>query len=557
MKPNTQYTKSGDINIAYQIFGSGPVDLIYIPGWVSNIDWMWSCPEFAHFLLELGKMARVILFDKRGTGLSDRVAEVSTLEQRMDDIRAVMDAAGCQKAVLFGHSEGGSASALFAATFPHRTISLITFGAYARRRYATYYPWGPTDQERQVMYDLVEKNWGESGEPYARLLAPSKANDSIFIDWLSNYIRSSATPEAALKLIKMNAAVDVTNILSSINVPTLIMQRNNDQNVNLAEGHFLADRIKGSKFVELEGSDNLFWVGNMDATLKEINSFISDLRPRDKDEKRLFTLMTARVISPKKSVGDDHWKSINETIETHQGQVIYRNGHNFLSNFKGPSKAAYCSLDLMKIAKENDIKLAIGIHIQECSLASSIEGETKLFVESILDPAEPNQIYVTQTVRYLLAGTRLYFEPYSRVNFETISGESLQLFTIVTNDLTEGIHSNGFPKKLIQNDSFVQQALKIINLNLNNQSFGVMMLGKEIGLSERQLQRKIKIIFNKAPGQLISQVRLLKAKELLQKDNNITEVAYQTGFTNPSYFSKLFKQAFGLSPSDYRNQLTE
>ena len=158
IKPATQYTKSGCINIAYQVIGSGPVDLVYIPGWVSNIDWMWACPELVEFLTELGKIARVILFDKRGTGLSDRVVELSTLEERMDDIRAVMDAVDSKKAVLFGHSEGGSVSALFAATYPNRTISLITFGVFAKRRYSPEYPWAPTDEERQRVYDMIENH---------------------------------------------------------------------------------------------------------------------------------------------------------------------------------------------------------------------------------------------------------------------------------------------------------------------------------------------------------------------------------------------------------------
>ncbi|MEM8969276.1 MAG: alpha/beta hydrolase, partial [Bacteroidota bacterium] len=174
MKPITQYTKSGRINIAYQVFGSGSIDLVYIPGWVSNIDWMWACPELVDFLQELGKIARVILFDKRGTGLSDRVVELSTLEERMDDIRAVMDAVGSEKAVLFGHSEGGSVSALFAATYPNRTISLIAFGAFAKRKYSSDYPWAPTDEERQAVYDMIENSWG-SGDMDLASLAPSKA----------------------------------------------------------------------------------------------------------------------------------------------------------------------------------------------------------------------------------------------------------------------------------------------------------------------------------------------------------------------------------------------
>ncbi|MBK8503066.1 MAG: alpha/beta hydrolase [Saprospiraceae bacterium] len=268
MKPNTQYTKSGRINIAYQVFGDGIVDLVYIPGWVSNIDYMWSCPELVEFLTSLSRIARVILFDKRGTGLSDRIVELSTLEERMDDIRAVMDAVGSKKAVLFGHSEGGSVSALFAATYPERTISLITFGVFAKRRYAPDYPWAPTDEERQAVYDMIENGWG-SGDMNLASLAPSKAHDARFMDWLASYFRSGASPSAALNLTRMNTEVDIIGILHSIKVPTLLMQRTHDIDVKIEEGRFISRHIPGAKFVEFDGYDHLFWVGNTKRFLKK------------------------------------------------------------------------------------------------------------------------------------------------------------------------------------------------------------------------------------------------------------------------------------------------
>ncbi|MFZ1786908.1 MAG: alpha/beta hydrolase, partial [Saprospiraceae bacterium] len=274
MKPETRYTKSGRINIAFQSFGNGPVDIVYIPGWVSNIDWMWSCPELVAFLKELGQIGRVILFDKRGTGLSDRMIELSTLEERMDDIRAVMDAVNSEKAVLFGHSEGGSVSALFAATYPNRVISLITFGAFAKRRYSEDYPWAPTNEERSKVYDLIENNWG-GGNMNLSTLAPSKANDKTFMDWLANYFRSGASPSAALVLTKMNTEVDIIGILHSIKVPTLLLQRVNDIDVKIEEGRFIASRIPGAKLIEFEGDDHLFWAGNMEEVLLEIKSFIA------------------------------------------------------------------------------------------------------------------------------------------------------------------------------------------------------------------------------------------------------------------------------------------
>jgi len=246
--PTTQYTKCGNINIAYQVFGSGSVDLVYIPGWVSNIDLMWSCPELVDFFKELGKIARVILFDKRGTGLSDRNIELSTLEDRMEDINAVMNAVGSEKAILFGHSEGGSVSALFSVIYPHKVISLITFGIFAKRKHAIDYPWAPTDEERQEVYEMIENDWCNENMQL-ETLAPSKANDEEFMSWLARYFRSGASPSAALKLTKMNTDVNIIDILKFINIPTLVMQRRDDVDVKIEEGKFVSERIKNSKFV--------------------------------------------------------------------------------------------------------------------------------------------------------------------------------------------------------------------------------------------------------------------------------------------------------------------
>ena len=268
-KPRTQYTKAGDINIAYQVFGSGSIDLVYIPGWVSNIDWMWSCPELVSFLHELGKIARVILFDKRGTGLSDRTVDFSSLEERMEDIQADMNAAGSDREVIFGHSEGGSVYSLFAATYPDKVISLITFGVFAKRRYSRDYPWAPTDEERNEVYEMIEHRWGCDNMEIEKL-APSKVNDPVFMNWLASYFRFGASPSAAMVLTKMNTEVNITDILKSVKVPTLILQRTNDIDVKIEEGRYMSQQIKGSRFVEFDGDDHLFWVGNTDEVLNEI-----------------------------------------------------------------------------------------------------------------------------------------------------------------------------------------------------------------------------------------------------------------------------------------------
>ncbi|WP_234571301.1 alpha/beta fold hydrolase [Rhodohalobacter sp. 614A] len=549
MKPTTQYTKSGRINIAYQVFGSGSIDLVYIPGWVSNIDWMWTCPELVHFLEELGKIARVILFDKRGTGLSDRVVELSTLEERMDDIRAVMDAVGSEKAVLFGHSEGGSVSALFAATYPNRVISLITFGIFAKRRYAAEYPWAPTDKERQVVYDMIENSWG-SGEMNLETLAPSKAHDKTFMDWLANYFRSGASPSAAMVLTKMNTQIDIIDILGSIKVPTLIMQRTNDIDVKIEEGRFIAERIKGAKFVEFPGKDHLFWAGNTNEILEEMKSFILNIKPPRSYQEQLFTIVATRITSPEnKSV--DYQALIQQYVEQYRGNIVQWNNHTFIATFEGPSKAVHCSIDLMDAFRDKNAGLSTAIHIKEAAVdeAHFIRDETKKFFDSILQQAQRNQILLTQTVKNLLSGAGLSFNPF-KTFFDTQSGETFSLFSVI-DQMDGGNHqASPYPKQFPQNGSLLENVLQSIDSHLDDESFGVETLCKEIGISERQLQRKLKAVTNKSPIQLISSVRLHRAKELLLgSDQNIAEIAYQTGFSSPSYFSKCFKKEFGLSPS--------
>lgn len=551
MKPPTQYTKSGRINIAYQVFGSGPIDLVYIPGWVSNIDWMWACPELVNFLQGLGKVARVILFDKRGTGLSDRVVELSTLEERMDDIRAVMDAVGSQKAVLFGHSEGGSVSALFAATYPNRTISLITFGIFAKRRYAPDYPWAPTDQERQLLYDMIENSWG-SGDMQLESLAPSKSHDKAFMDWLANYFRSGASPSAAMVLTKMNTEVDIIDILGSIHVPTLIMQRTHDIDVKIEEGRFIAERIPGSKFVEFEGNDHLFWAGDADAVLEEIKAFIAEVKPVRNYEERLFTLVSARLIS---SDVDHQYlqERMAQVVDQYRGKIIRYDRRTLIATFEGPSKAVHCSMDLMDALKNLDTQLAIGIHIKEGLVdeAHFVSGETAAFIESILRQARPDQILVTKAVKYLLSGAGVNLVQHRTIT-ESPLEEAISLF-MVTDHLRTPVknvesNQNPFPR----NDSFLENVLQCIHEYLGNEAFGVEMLCRKMGISERQLQRKLKAVSNKSPIQLITSVRLHRAKELLllERADTVGEIAFQTGFTSPSYFSKCFKREFGISPSE-------
>lgn len=554
IKPDTRYAKSGRINIAYQVFGSGNVDLIYIPGWISNIDIMWDCPELVAFLEALGENNRVILFDKRGTGLSDRIAELSTLEERMDDIRAVMDAVQSDKAILFGHSEGGSVSALFAATYPNRTIALITFGVFAKRRYSEDYPWAPTDAERQEVYDMIENNWG-SGEMNLEALAPSKAGDPIFMNWLANYFRSGASPSAALVLTKMNTQVDIIDILSSIHVPTLMMQRLNDVDVKIEEGRFIAERIDGAVFKEFEGNDHLFWAGNTEEVLGEMQSFIADLKPFEESQQKLLALVNAKISAPVSESGEFSLISINEQnvaqqISKYRGELVSIHGGIITAFFEGPSKAVHCCLDFQNALSPANISLKAGIHMGECFMKNNelAEGATLNKTQDIFNVADDDEILVSQTIKNLLPEAELQFKVVDQVR----SAKAFAKLFKVEDRFSEKL--NIFDPKQIENAKhglLLERVMQATYENIDNESFGVELLCQEVGLSERQLQRKVKAITNKSPNQLIRSVRLHKAKEMLiKKIDGVSQIAFQTGFSNPSYFAKCFKAEFGMSPSE-------
>jgi len=297
----TKYTKCGDFNIAYQTIGEGPIDILYIPGWVSNIDMMWTEPRLAAFLTRLSLFSRLIVFDKRGTGLSDRSDEYSTMNERMDDINTVLDAANSEKAFLFSHSEGGSVSLLFSLNYPQRTLGVIGFGIFAKRRYSKSYPWAPTDKEREVSNKLIEHNWAHGNLDELRSLVPSLAQDNGFMDWLARYLRSGASPKAALILHKQCTQIDVTDILSSIKVPTLLLFRKNDIEILVEEGRYLAEHIPNSRLIEYRGRDHLFWTGDTYPILAEIEEFVTGIRPNKSEfqssvQKKLNTGINLEIV---------------------------------------------------------------------------------------------------------------------------------------------------------------------------------------------------------------------------------------------------------------------
>jgi DNA-binding winged helix-turn-helix (wHTH) protein/alpha-beta hydrolase superfamily lysophospholipase len=274
--PETHYAASGELQIAYQVVGEGPIDFVHVPGWVSHVEYGWEEPSLAGFYRGLASFSRLILFDKRGTGLSDRAAGLPDIQQRMDDVRAVMDAASSPRAIVFGWSEGVSMAIAFAATYPERCIALVLFGAFAKREWSADYPWAPTREERRVgYYDVIERDWG--GPVGIESVAPSRANDPAFREWWGTYQRRSASPAAALALARMNTAIDVRDFLAKVHVPTLVMHRTHDRDVKLEEGRYIAERIAGARFVELPGEDHLPFASDVDSVLRHTEEFVSSL----------------------------------------------------------------------------------------------------------------------------------------------------------------------------------------------------------------------------------------------------------------------------------------
>ncbi len=428
--PLTRYARSGDVNIAYQIVGDGPVDIVFVMGWVSHLEMFWAEPSFASFLRRLASFSRLILLDKRGTGLSDSVplSQLPTLEQRMDDLRAVMQAAGSRRAILIGVSEGGTMSCLFAGTYPEHTAGVVIIGGYARRLWAEDYPWGPTAEQRESFIATLEREWG--GPVGINERAPSLANDPEFRRWWSTYLRMGASPGAAAALTRMNADIDIRQVLPSIRVPTLVIHRTDDQCLRIEEGRYIAERIPGAQFIELPGNDHLPFVGDQDSILDEIERFVTGLGTAPDASRMLATLLFFRIEGDRVIPGIerfDYQTSIE--VSWFQGKKVSRIGEGLLAYFDGPARAIRCARGILDAADKAGISLAGALHTGECEiLEGGIGGVAVAAAEKITQLAKPGEILVSNTVRDLVAGSGLEFTPRDLASLGDLG--SWPLFTV-------------------------------------------------------------------------------------------------------------------------------
>jgi pimeloyl-ACP methyl ester carboxylesterase len=431
--PETRYAKSGDLNIAYQVVGEGPFDLVYVPGWVSNIEAMWEEPSHARLLGRLAAFSRLILFDKRGTGMSDPVPvdRLPTLEERMDDVRAVMDAAGSERAAIFGSSEGGLMSVLFSATSPERIEALITLAIYATRLRSRDYPWAPKPEARAAEIEEIERTWG--GEMDISNLAPSA--DEAFKRRAVAYLRRSASPGAAVALLRMNSQIDVREVLPTIRVPTLVLQRVDDRDVNVEEGRWIARQIPGAKYVELPGDEHLIWAGDVDAVVDEVEEFLTGRRPVYEPDRVLATVLFTDIVGSTEratELGDRRWRElldqhhslVRRQLERFDGREVDTAGDGFLATFDGPARAIRCADSLRVGVRALGLEIRAGLHTGECEVVGDgVRGIAVHTGARVAALAGNGEVLVSSTVKDLVAGSGIEFEDRGTHELKGVPGE--------------------------------------------------------------------------------------------------------------------------------------
>lgn len=432
MEAETRYAKSGDVHIAYRVFGDGPRDIVLVPGTISHAELYWDFPPNRHLLERLTSFARVIVFDKRGQGLSDRTAE-QTLEERIGDVLAVMDAVGSERATIYGWSEGGAMSLMFAATYPERTSELVLFGSFACMRAA---PWNIPPELFNEFCVALESEWGQGALSIRN--APSRANDEGFVRWWSKIERAAASPGSIVALFRANYGIDVRHVLSSISVPTLIFHREHDSVVPVEAGRYLAAHIPGARYVELPGADHMIQALDheiLDDLLDEVEEFLTGAHERPEPDRLLATLMMNDIVgSTEKAVrlGDRHW---NETLTRYYGAVraelaafrgveVNTTGDGVLATFDGPARAIRCAGAIRERVRDLGIRIRTGVHTGECEVIDGGIGGIAVHIAArVAAKADADEVLVSSTVKDLVAGSRLEFSDRGTHQLKGVPGE--------------------------------------------------------------------------------------------------------------------------------------
>jgi pimeloyl-ACP methyl ester carboxylesterase len=435
----TRYARSGDVHIAYQVTGEGPFDLVFVPPFVSHVELAWQVPSTVKLIERLSSFSRLIRFDKRGTGMSDRVEGLPTLETRMDDVRAVMDAAGSEKAAILGASEGGPMSTLFAATYPDRCWALVLFGSYASQRPAPDYPWAASDDEFRAILDEYSR-WGtpQDARETADALAPSSSEAERAA--LATVIRQGASPGAAKALALMNREMDVRGILDAIRVPTLVMNRTGDAPRIVGGSKYLAEHIPGAQHVELPGSDHAISAGNTPAVLDEVEQFLREswhahLHEESEPDRVLSTVLFTDIVgstAKAAELGDRGWREllsehhgvIRRELARGRGRELDTAGDGFFASFDGPARAIRCARRISEEVTRLGIEIRAGLHTGECEVMEGKVGGIAVHIGArVASEAGPGEVLVSSTVKDLVAGAGIEFSDRGAFELRGVPGE--------------------------------------------------------------------------------------------------------------------------------------
>ena len=430
MQPATKYAKSGDVHIAYRVFGDGPRDIVLIPGTLSHLELTWEFPSNEHLLKRLTAFSRVIVFDKRGQGLSDRVAE-QTLEERIGDVRAVMDAAGSDRATIYGWSEGGPMSLMFAATYPERTLALVLYGTYASVKSE---PWSLSREQGEQILKEVEAHWGEG--ILLAVNAPSALGDKAMVQRVAQLERASASPGSIVTLMLANYELDVRHLLPSVRVPTLILHRTGDALVPVAAGRYLAEHIPGARYVEIPGMDHLVLDNaTQDVIADEIEEFMTGVRPAPEPDRVLATVLFTDIVGSTghaSAIGDRKWVDLLEShnelakreIGRFRGRAVKSTGDGVLATFDGPGRAVRCAQAISSGVNDLGIKVRAGLHTGECELLGADVGGIAVHIAArVAALAGADEVFVSSTVKDLVAGSGIQFEARGSHALKGVPGE--------------------------------------------------------------------------------------------------------------------------------------
>jgi class 3 adenylate cyclase len=442
--PETRYARSGEVNIAYQVAGEGAVDVVYVPGGVSNVALIWSMPREGPLLRELSNFARVIVFDRRGMGMSDRVAGAQDLETRMDDLRAVMDAAGSPRAAIFAIGEGAPLSILFAGTYPERTTALVLLGGFARTLWGPQYPFGVTEQDYRAETEANLRLWfGTREQAVADVLGRSSGTIEETRRAV-DYYRQSASPGAVQAIAEMNKEIDVDNVLAAIRVPTLVAHGTNDASVKLEAGHHLAERIPTARFLELTGAGSYPTGEAATAFMKAVEDFLTKVNREDIAPERtlLATVLFTDIVGSTMmaaELGNRRWSQLLERhndvvrakLADFGGREIDTAGDGFFATFDGPARAIRCAGAITEAVRELGIELRAGLHTGECELVDGKVGGIAVHIGArVASLAEPGEVLVSSTVKDLVAGSGIEFEDRSEHQLKGIA-QAWHLYSVV------------------------------------------------------------------------------------------------------------------------------